>query len=341
MRRAAIAVVLLLLLGIAHPVGQVLRAQAPSTGQSHRLGTGRMLGSVLTGPFRPLLRTYVWIRADILYGQGRMDEWFQLMRFMIQLYPNNQRAHGYLGWMLAFNAKSEAPPGREVEVGWLWSEQGLDILVQSEEGRSWVADWIRKQCGQNSVYRQRYAGPAWEEEKQWRARLRAWGRRQFGEELGRFELGLLVLRGREGLYDRARKTQLLDRLAFEELLRRGESRHAPDAVAALREMAKEFADDPTGELGPYFRRRAELLETLASGQAPQRLAEEDLYPAAMALWGLGVRRRDDALLAAAQALLQGTGEEVAEESEAIGRWRRHLRDPQATAPPPLPFQGMP
>ena len=335
MNRGIVVALALVLLVAAHPMEQVLRASAPAAAQSHRLGTGRLLGSVLTGPFRPLLLTYLWIRGDNLYGEGRYEETYQLYRFINQLYPNNARARNFIGWLLAYNLKSEAP---NIALGWRWSEQGLDILLESEDGPSWVADWIRKQAGQNSIYLQRYAGKPWEEEKLWRARLRGWGRRRFGEDLGRFELGILVLKGRDGLIDRARRTQMLEQLAYEELLRSKNSQHAGEAVAALREMSTEFSDDPAGYLGPHFEARAKLLETLAAGQLPEKVEEQDAYRAAAALWGLGAHRRDPILLQAALAILDRLAEEpYRAEKSLIRRWLIHLEDPLAAPRPPLPF----
>jgi len=241
MTRATVLVVLVLLLALAQPLESMLRADAPPAPASQRIGAGRLLGSVLTGPFRPLLLTYLWIRSDILNGQGRYDELHQLLRMMVSLYPNNERAREFLGWFVAFNLKSEAPYDA---LGWKWAEEGLDILVDTDAGRSAAADWIRKQCGQNSVYEQRYAGPEWNREKTWRAGLRAWGARHYGAELSRFELGLRVLAGREGFRDRLRRAELLESLAYEEFLRDGRAAHASDAVAALKDAGLETADFP-------------------------------------------------------------------------------------------------
>jgi len=340
-RRAAALVILALLLAVAYPVGQVMRAAAPPATATHRLGTGRLLGSVLTGPFRPLLLTYLWMRADILYGQGRFDECFQLYRFILQLYPNNAAARDFVGWMAAFNLKSEAPADKPA-VGWSRAEFGLDILRQVPDGPSWIADWIRMQCGQNSVSLERYAGPEWEIEKEWRRRLRPWGARWYDEDLGRFELGLKVLEGRTHLFDRARRAQLLEALAYEELLRHGEAPHAAEAVAALDEMAKEFADDPSGTLGPALEQRARQLETLSGGGIVTRTAPETAYPAAMALWGTGVARGDPDRLAAAERLLEELSPGHFNEERALLRaWRAHVQDPDTTPRPPLPFDGRP
>ncbi|MHC4819948.1 MAG: hypothetical protein ACYTF8_18055, partial [Planctomycetota bacterium] len=119
MKRAVLLVVLALLLALAHPVESMLRADAPPAPASQRIGAGRLLGSVLTGPFRPLLLTYLWIRSDILYGEARHDELHQLFRMIVSLYPNNERAREFLGWFLAFNLKSEAPTDA---LGWKWAE---------------------------------------------------------------------------------------------------------------------------------------------------------------------------------------------------------------------------
>ena len=335
MTRAFLLVVLALLLALAHPVESMLRADAPPAPASQRLGTGRLLGSVLTGPFRPLLLTYLWIRTDILYGQARYDEALQLVRMMVALYPNNERARGFLGWLLAFNFKSEAPNDG---LGWRWAEEGLNILVDTDEGRSTAADWIRKQCGQNSLYEQRYAGPAWSREKAWRVRLRAWGVRRYGVELSRFALGLRVLEGRKGFFDRLCRAALLESFAYDEFLRHGRAAHAADAVAALKEAALDTSDYPDPGLSAHFLARARTLDALAAGRLPRRVD----YAAAVALWGLGAHARNAEHLDAARTILRGLdAERYAEELTAIERWIAYVGDPGATRRPSLPFDGMP
>jgi hypothetical protein len=333
--RAVLLVVLALLLALAHPFESMLRADAPPVPSSQRIGTGRLLGSVLTGPFRPLLLTYLWIRSDILWGQGRRDELHQLYRVMVALYPNNEQAREFLGWLLAFNLKSEE---ENDALGWRWAEEGLNILVDTGTGRSTAADWIRKQCGQNSLYEQRYAGPAWEREKVWRARLRAWGARRYGVELSRFALGLRVLEGRDGFRDRLRRAALLETLAYEEFLRHGRAEHAAAAVAALKEAGLATSDYPDPGLSAHFLARARTLDTLATGRLPRRVD----YSAAVALWGLGAHARNAEHLDAARTILRGLdAERFAEELAGIDRWIAYVGDPDARPRPPLPFDGMP
>jgi hypothetical protein len=334
-KRAVLLVVLALLLALAHPVESMLRADAPPAPASQRIGAGRLLGSVLTGPFRPLLLTYLWIRSDILYGEARHDELHQLFRMIVSLYPNNERAREFLGWFLAFNLKSEAPTDA---LGWKWAEEGLNTLVDTGAGRSTAADWIRKQCGQNSVYEQRYAGPKWTQEKIWRAGLRAWGARHFGAELSRFALGLRVLEGREGFWDRLRRAELLESLAIEEFLREGRAAHAPDAVAALKEAGLETSDYPEPGLSEHFFARARTLEALHSGRLPRRVD----YATAVALWGIGAHAGDAERLDAARTILRGLdAERYAEELAGIERWLAHVRDPGATRRPSLPLDDRP
>ncbi len=335
MTRAVLLVVLALLLALAHPVESMLRADAPPAPASQRIGTGRLLGSVLTGPFRPLLLTYLWIRRDILYGEGRVDEVHQLSRVIVAFYPNNERARDFLGWDLAFNLKSEAPTDA---LGWRWAEEGLNILVETDAGRSTMADWIRKQCGQNSLYEQRYAGPEWQREKAWRARLRAWGERRYGAGLSRFALGLRVLEGRAGFWDRLRRAALLESLAYEEFLRHGRAEHAAEAVAALKEAGLETSDYPDPGLSAHFFARARTLDALAAGRLPRRVD----YAAAVALWGIGAHAKSAEHLDAARTILDGLdAERYAEELAGIERWILYVRDPGARPRPSLPFDGSP
>ncbi|MHC4133545.1 MAG: hypothetical protein ACYTDU_02795 [Planctomycetota bacterium] len=335
MTRAVVLVVLALLLALAHPVESMLRADAPPAPASQRIGAGRLLGSVLTGPFRPLLLTYLWIRSDILYGEARYDEAHQLVRVMVSLYPNNERPREFLGWLLAFNFKSEAPSDA---LGWMWAKEGLDILVDTDAGRSTAADWIRKQCGQNSLYEQRYAGPAWSREKAWRAGLRAWGARRYGVELSRFALGLRVLEGRDGFRDRLRRAALLESLAYEEFLRHGRAADAADAVAALKEAGLETSDYPDPGLSAHFFARARTLDALAAGRLPRRVD----YAAAVALWGIGAHARNAEHLDAARTILRGLdADRYAEELLGIERWVAYVGDPDAMPRPSLPFDGRP
>ena len=125
MRRIVPLVCLALLFALTEPLENILRAEAPPVPASRRIGAGRLVGSVLTGPFRPMLLTYLWIRADTLYAQGRYDELHELYRVILALYPSNERAREYLGWFLAFNIKSEM---RDEKLAWKWAEEGLVIV---------------------------------------------------------------------------------------------------------------------------------------------------------------------------------------------------------------------
>jgi hypothetical protein len=336
MTRALALLAIVLLLALAQLPREALERAAPGPPLAPAAGTGRLLGSVLMGTFRPLLLTYLWIRGDILFGQGRADECYELYRLLHRLYPGNDRAREYLGWFLAFNLKSQAP---DVTLGWRWAETGLDMLLDVEEGPGVVADWVRKQCGQNSFAFQRYAGPAWEAEKPWRARLLGFAERRFGEPLSRFALGVRVLAGRAGFPDRMRQAALLRSLAYEELLRYGAAPHAAEAATALRDAGMAIAGDE--ELRAYMEERARCLEAAAAGEIPPALPERDAYPVAMALLGRGARDQDARLLGAAAAILERlAGDAFQEEKELIARWRAHVADPAATPRPPLPFDGV-
>jgi len=341
-RVAAAAALLVGALALAQPVRDALAPEAPSASAP---GAGDLAGNVLSGSFRPLLLTYLWLRGDVLYGEGRDTECYELYRILHALYPDNERARDYLGWFLAFNLKQDAP---SPALGWKWAETGLEMLLETPQGPGIVADWIRKQCGQNSIVLQRYAGPKWEEERTWRAGLRGFAARHFGEPLSRFATGVRVLEGRGGFADRARRAVLLRSLAYEELLRQGEAPHAAEAVAALLETAGAVADEP--DLKAYFEEKARCLADAAEGRVPEPLPEADAYPVAMALLGRGADRGEKGALDGAVALLealQARAEEMAgaggfgEELELARRWRAHAEDPEKTGRPPLPFDGMP
>jgi hypothetical protein len=334
--RPRIAAILLVVgLALAQPARDALRAEAPEAPSLPGAEAPRLAQSVLTGSFRPLLLTYLWLRGDVLYGEGRDEECYELYRVLHALYPANERARDYVGWFLAFNLKQKAPG---VALGWKWAESGLDMLVPTPAGPSIVADWILKQCGQNAIDLLRYAGPRWEAERAWRERLARFGARHWGEDLSRFALGVRVLEGRGGFYDRARRAVLLRRLAYEEMLRFGDAPHAVEAVAALREMAEAVADEE--DLKAYWEEKARCLETTAAGQVPEPLPESDAYPVAMALLGRGAKEGDARALEAASEILVALGtEEFVEEIDLVKRWRAHLENRSATPRPPLPFDA--
>jgi hypothetical protein len=141
---------------------------------------------------------------------------------------------------------------------------------------------------------------------------------------------------------------LLRSLAYEELLRYGEAPHLVEALAALRETAEAVADEP--DLKAYFEDRARCLAAAAEGQVPEPLSEADAYPVAMALLGRGAKYGDKgaldraiALLDALRAQAEGTPGAIGfhEELDLVRRWRARAEDPERTARPPLPFDGMP
>ena len=107
-RIAVAAALLVAALALAQPVRDRLAPPAPL---SSAAGAGDLAGSVLAGSFRPLLLTYLWLRGDVLYGEGRDAECYELYRLLHALYPDNERARNYLGWFLAFNLILLGPYG--------------------------------------------------------------------------------------------------------------------------------------------------------------------------------------------------------------------------------------
>jgi len=336
-RRGVVGVVALLLLVLAQPLESMLRAQAPPAPPSARVGAGRLLGSVLTGTFRPLLLTYLWIRSDILYGQGRYDEQLQVYRTIHRLYPNNPQAREFIGWSLAFNLKSEAPTR---ELGWRWAREGLGILLEVDGGEPVVSDWIRKQCGQNPVYGLRYAGPEWEDELWWRERLRNWGERRFGERESRFAVALRLLEGRDGVYDvydQFRRGHLLELATYENLIRTNVTPRADETLRALRDLAELTSDNP-GLQAAYLQKIA-LIEALRARRIPESADTAFAYPVGVALWCMGVRDRNAHFLEAAHGIVsryEDTAEERAQVENALAWLRAGGRAPR----PSLPLDGI-
>jgi hypothetical protein len=332
---AAAAVVALLL--VADPLESRLRSEAPPAPPANRIGVGRLMGGVLSGAFRPLLLNYLWIRGDILYGEGRFDELHVLYRTMVALYPRNERAREFLGWNLAFNFKNEAPADAP-EVAWRWARAGLDILADLDGAPLPVADWMLKQCGQNPLSQLRYAGPAWEAEKRLRARVRAWAAARYGVELDRFEIGLKVLEGRHGFADELRRCNLLAAAVYDDWMRTGTSPRLAEAVAASRAMAKRMADAP--QLAQVFTVEADLLEAVWRGGPLQAFVGAPFYHVAAALWGLGAHRRDLALLQQSQAMFRRIDPDGAlypEEEALVTAWIAHVRE--GGPRPRLPFDA--
>lgn len=337
MRRVAAAGALLVLaLALAQPARDALLEDSPPTPLASAAGAEGLAGSVLAGSFRPLLVTYLWLRADVLYGEGRDEECVEIYRLLHRLYPQNARAREFLGWFLAFNLKRKAP---DPALGWQWAETGLDMLLPLPDGPRVVADWIRTQCGQNSLVLVRYAGPAWAVERVYRERLMDYGRRRFGEELSRFALGVRVLEGRGGIRDGIRRGMLLMDLAYEELLRYGVTPRAAEAVEALRGIAREIEDDD--DLRSRFEDLARCLDAAAAGRVPVSPPGTQAYRVAMALLGRGALEGDAEALAKSEALLESLGaDDLREEIDLVRRWRAHVGAQGGPERPPLPFDGL-
>jgi hypothetical protein len=316
-----------------------LRADEPQRPEAQRIGMGRLMGGVLTGPFRPMLQTYVWIRSDILYGQGRYDEARAMFRTMATLYPDNLAARRYLGWQLAFNFKNETPDG---EVAWVWSRDGLDMLYDAGDART-LADWFLKQCGQNPLQTLRYTGPAWRSERAFRKRAAAWGARRYGAELERFDLGLKTIEGRTKFYDQLRRMGLLTYGLYDDCVRKGTSDKFDDAKALAAWMSTQLQVQglpPPPEWKEWYETRAWIFGELKARRASARLIDLARYPVAMALFGLGAHGGDVELLKAAGLSIQGfeqqTDADCAKERALIGAWIQHVQDPSLPRPP-LPF----
>lgn len=336
--RVAIGLVVVLL-AASVPVERSLRAAAAPTAEAKGIGVGRLLGSVLTGPLRPVLQTYLWIRADILYGQGRFDETAVTFRTMVQLYPNNEAAREFTGWHLAFNLKNEAP---NPAAAWVWSRDGLDVLANAGAART-MADWFLKQCGQDPLLLLRYAGPAWEAERAMRARATAWGERRWGKRLARFDLGLEALAGRTKFYDQIRRMPLLTHGLVDDCVRLGRS----DKFREARELAVWMQDQlnipgfpPPVGWKEEFEERAWIFSELEARRVTPKLIELGSYPVAAALWGLGAHGKEERLLLAADLAMQAferrSGVDTSLERARIARWRAFVRGTES-ARPPLPF----
>ena len=342
------AIVAALSLVASIPVGRALRSQVPPPPPHDRIGLGRLVGGVLSGPFRPMLQSYLFLRADRLAREGRNDELHRHYRTLVLLYPDNEAAREFLGWHLAFNLKQEA---RDEELAWRWAREGLDLLMESRRGRRSVAHWALAQCGQNAVHPTaplRYAGPEWDSERRWRKRLATWAHQRFGRKLSRFETGLAAIGDHEGLLGASTRATLRELLAYERLTREGRDAEFKKATNALATLAREVSDNPA--LLQSVSENARLLRAVQAGDLEKLATVRSVEPyprayrAAVALAGVGIQRGDKDLVEAATNALLGLDRILDPERrlfepevELLRAWVRHLADSGSEVPPRFRF----
>jgi len=324
----------LVLLAAANLLGMRLRATLPPAPKANRIGLGPLVGGVMTGAFRPMLVNYLYIRADILAGKGRYDEQVTLFRTMTQLYPHNDAARAFIGWWLAYNSKGEA---QDPALGWRWARDGLDILVDIPDQRPVIATWFMAQCGQNAFDFERYAGREWAEERYYRARAQAWGEKQYGLRLDRFDLGLQALGDARGTWFRALQGRLLAAGLVDDWMKVGRS---PKLEAALRindEMARIFAELP--EYAEEYRLESARLRALADNTFDLGKFPEATHHDANALWALGMHQRDPERLRMALALFEKLAplHRFPEEKASIREWLAWIEAGSPGPRPRMPF----
>jgi len=331
MKRSVVLLVLLLL--AAQPIASRLRADMPTAPDTSRLGLGPVLGGVLTGAFRPLLMNYLYIRADILAGQGRFDEQVTLFRSMVQLYPHNDDARGYLGWELAFNSKGEAATP---ELAWRWASEGLNILADSQPDT--ISLWFMTQCGQSAYALYRYAGREWLAERRIRQHTLAWTERVWGRPMHRFDAALFAQTPRDELLGRIQRAQVLRTALIDDWMRDGKSDKLETTAAELRWTGWVFKDIPGQK--ERLEGQAAALEAMAGGTF-----ELGQFPGvdqveANALWALGMHRRDAAMLQAALAIFERMDfAPFAAEKRFLQAWIGWLGSDRSTPRPPHPFDS--
>jgi len=326
-------VLLAVLLLAAGGIAARLRAAAPPAPAASRIGLGPVLGGVLTGAFRPVLMNYLYIRADILAGQGRFDEQVTLFRSMVQLYPNNANARGFLGWELAFNSKSEAPTR---ELGWRWAREGLDILVDAQPDT--VALWFMTQCGQNAYGLYRYAGPDWVAERWIREQARGWTARTWGAPLERFDAALRAQPPTEDVLRRFGRARVLRMALLDDWMRTGESDKLGETVRELRWIAWIYEGIP--EQKAAAEESAAALEAIHRGDFDRAAFAEVDEMEANALWALGMHRGSVPMLKSALAIFEEEGHDpFASERRIVGAWIEWLEGDRSTPRPPHPFDG--
>jgi len=333
--KRAVALLVVLLVA-ANLLAMRLREEAPPTPKASRIGLGPLVGGVMTGAFRPMLMNYLYIRADILAGQGRYDEEVTLFRAMTQLYPHNENARAFIGWWLAFNAKGEAQdPG----LGWRWAREGLDILVEMPNERAVVATWFMAQCGQNAFDFQRYAGREWVEERLYRERSRAWGERHFDVALDRFDLGLMALGEPTEFQGRSLQVRLLMAGLVDDWMRVGRSPKLEATLDGIESMAEVFRE--LAEMAQDYRRDAARIRAIADGSFDPARYPLATHHDANALWALGMHGRDLGRLKAALALFERLKDVhgFAEEKASLRTWIEWVEGGSQGARPRMPFDA--
>ncbi len=333
---------------IARPAAHELRAHRPPRPPSQQIGVGPLLGSVLTGSFRPLLLTYLWMRTDTLSGQGRTDELHRTFRTILALYPNNDAARDFLGWHLAFNLKSESR--RRRELAWRWASSGLDTLLEFERGRPTLALWFQVQCGQNPHHPDlplRYLGRAWADELWWRARAAEWTKRHAGEALGRFEAALWALGNRSDSDALGMRANLLERIVYEDWICRGDTDRFDEAEEALRATAHDTMDyPPLARLNMDRLALLQLIDKRDPRSLPRlrrrikRKGSWFPYRAGLALISLGARERRSKLVEIGLLALKRLDRELNpnitlfEEERALATaWLRYIARVPGNEPP--------
>ncbi len=341
MNRLVAGALLVALLCATVPLERELQKSAPPQ-PTRGIGLGKLGGSVLTGVMRPLLLYYLWVRVDGLAARGRPDQLLTLYRTMVDLYPDNERARLFLGWMLAFNLKRDVSDPR---AAWVYAREGLDILREVDGGDLIIVRWLTWQAGQHPLDL-RYEGPRWRNERALREHVAAWYEEAYGRRLGRFEAALDLLGQPSGFERTLMYAYVLRQLVYDEWVRLGHAPHVSDAVAAL-EGAATIAEDPG--VGPFLeqglaiaaqnRAEAANLKRIALGKDLSELPKH--YEIGAALWGIGARKDDPEeavryLEAAVEHLNEAEAGPYAEELEKVRDWIAFKRDP--TKPrPPLPF----
>lgn len=343
---------LVALIAASMPLAAALDARQPESTDPGDLGLGRLTGGVLTGVLRPMLLSYLWIRADTLYGDRQFEQLRLHYRTLLHLYPRNKRAKEFLGWHLCFNMKSEAPTEA---AAWQWAREGLEYLTEIEGAETTVALWFLWQAGQSEL--QRYAGEGWEAEKRMGANVRKWTEARTGKALDRFEAARywLDLRRRQDV-PRESQTQMerllgqdiyaiaLERIAYDEFVRHGSSGTVGDARRELAQLARlSSRPDLDPAMAEAYRERGRLLadvERAARDDLDPRLEETESNDVAAALWGIGMQRLREGRPEAARPLLElarrifaAFGEEYyVDEKERLDAWLAHARNPSTPVP---------
>lgn len=110
-----------------------------------RLAAGEFAGSVMLAAMRPVVKSYLWSRADTLIRQRKYFEVKPILDRLAEIEPHFTEAYFFNAAVLAFDMPVFA---KRTEVKWRWVSEGFRYAVRGAEvnpdepSLPWLAAWI-------------------------------------------------------------------------------------------------------------------------------------------------------------------------------------------------------